>query len=119
MAQGSSVQQPRKLEKVERIEAVRDGGYFPVLIRLTNGTLAAVVRGGIGARHMGPGGRLDLITSRDGGRVTLQVPKAQASQVTSRLLADLPVIDLTIEDPPIEDVIEHVFTDQPTGLQAE
>ena len=54
------------------------------------------------------------VTSRDGGRVTLQVPKAQASQVTSRLLADLPIIDLTIEDPPIEDVIEHVFTEQTT-----
>ena len=25
------------------------------------------------------------------------------------MLRDLPVADLTIEDPPIEDVIEHVF----------
>jgi ABC-2 type transport system ATP-binding protein len=34
--------------------------------------------------------------------------------VTGRLLADLPVIDLTVEDPPIEDVIERVFM-QETG----
>ena len=29
--------------------------------------------------------------------------------MTGRILADLPVIDLTVEDPPIEEVIEHVF----------
>jgi ABC-2 type transport system ATP-binding protein len=29
--------------------------------------------------------------------------------VTARLLADLPVDDLNVEDPPIEDVIEQVF----------
>jgi len=34
---------------------------------------------------------------------------AVGGTVATRLLADLPVLDLTIEDPPIEDVIEHVF----------
>jgi ABC-type uncharacterized transport system ATPase subunit len=29
--------------------------------------------------------------------------------ITARLLSDLPVHDLTIEDPPIEDVIERAF----------
>ena len=29
--------------------------------------------------------------------------------ITARLLAELPVHDLTIEDPPIEDVIERAF----------
>jgi ABC-2 type transport system ATP-binding protein len=43
------------------------------------------------------------------GRVILRVPKAETSRATARLLADLPVEDLTIEDPPIEDVIERVF----------
>jgi len=59
--------QPRRMEKGERSEVVRDIGYFPVLIRLTNGMLAAVVRGGKGVRLMGHGD-LELITSRDGGR---------------------------------------------------
>jgi ABC-2 type transport system ATP-binding protein len=43
------------------------------------------------------------------GRVQLRVPKSETSRVTARLLADVPVQDLTIEDPPIEDVIERVF----------
>jgi ABC-2 type transport system ATP-binding protein len=35
--------------------------------------------------------------------------------VTARLLADLPVIDLTVEDPPIEEVIERVFAQELPG----
>ena len=49
------------------------------------------------------------VVSQDGSRVTLRVPKAQTSEVTARLLTDLQVEDLTVEDPPIEDVIEQVF----------
>ena len=49
------------------------------------------------------------VMGRDGGRVTLRVPKAETSRITAQLLADLAVDDLTIEDPPIEDVIERVF----------
>ena len=46
------------------------------------------------------------------GRVQLRVAKAQAASVTARLLADLPIADLTVEDPPIEDVIDHIFVHQ-------
>jgi ABC-2 type transport system ATP-binding protein len=49
------------------------------------------------------------VVSCDEGTVTLRVPKSETAHVTSRLLADLPVIDLTVEDPPIEEVIERVF----------
>ncbi len=50
------------------------------------------------------------VISQDGLRYTLRVPKADTPQVTSRLLADLAVEDLNVEDPPIEDVIEQVFS---------
>ena len=49
------------------------------------------------------------VISQDGTRFTLRVPKAETAQTTARLLADLPVDDLNVEDPPIEDVIEQVF----------
>jgi len=45
-------------------------------------------------------------------RVTLRVPKLETPRVTARLLADLPVTDLTVEEPPIEDIIERVFTEE-------
>ncbi len=49
------------------------------------------------------------LVAREDGRITLRVPKAETAQATGRLLADLPVADLTVEDPPIEEVIERVF----------
>jgi ABC-2 type transport system ATP-binding protein len=45
----------------------------------------------------------------DGERISLSVPKADIPQATARLLAENEVVDLTVEDPPIEDVIEQVF----------
>ena len=41
--------------------------------------------------------------------VELRVAKDAAAGVTERLLRELPVLDLTIEDPPIEDVISRAF----------
>jgi len=52
----------------------------------------------------------DLI-GRDGGKVLLRMPKAETSRMTARLLNDHPVTELTIEDPPVEEVIERVFAD--------
>jgi ABC-2 type transport system ATP-binding protein len=49
------------------------------------------------------------VVHHDGERVTLRVPKAETSRVAQRLLAEQQVLDLTIEEPPIEDVIELVF----------
>jgi ABC-2 type transport system ATP-binding protein len=45
----------------------------------------------------------------DGETVSMQVPRAETSAATARLLAEHDVHDLTVEDPPIEDVIEQVF----------
>lgn len=51
------------------------------------------------------------VVGEDEGRIALRVARSAASETTTRLLRDLSVIDLTIEDPPIEDVIEQVFAD--------
>lgn len=50
------------------------------------------------------------IVSCEDGRFTFRVPRAETARLTERLLAELPVIDLLVEDPPIEEVIERVFT---------
>jgi viologen exporter family transport system ATP-binding protein len=52
------------------------------------------------------------VIHEDGDWVTIRVPKTETSEVAARLLAEQQVIDLTIEDPPIEDVIELVFAQQ-------
>jgi ABC-2 type transport system ATP-binding protein len=50
----------------------------------------------------------DVVSTED-GRVSIRVPKAETSRVAARLLRDHAVTDLTIEDPPVEDVIEQLL----------
>jgi ABC-2 type transport system ATP-binding protein len=56
--------------------------------------------------------RYGEVIHRDGDWVTLRVPKGETSSVTARLLAEEQVLDLNVEDPPIEDVIELVFAQE-------
>jgi ABC-2 type transport system ATP-binding protein len=60
--------------------------------------------------HAGDGfERYGEVVAVDGLRATLRVPKAEAAAVTARLLAELPVVDLSVSDPPIDEVIDTVF----------
>jgi ABC-2 type transport system ATP-binding protein len=52
------------------------------------------------------------LLQRDGERAKLRVPKDETARVTARLLAEQEVLDLTVEEPPIEDVIELVFAQE-------
>lgn len=51
----------------------------------------------------------EILSSED-SRVTLRVPKSETPVITARLLTELPVADLIVEDPPIEEIIEVVFS---------
>ena len=64
----------------ERVDVVRNGGYFPVLIQLDNKELVAALRGG--DMHVGVRGRLDWVRSTDGGKTW-----------TARTLVDSPMDD--------------------------
>ena len=52
------------------------------------------------------------VVESEPGVVKLRVPRAETARVTARLLAEQDVQDLTVEDPPIEDVIEIVFAQE-------
>ena len=56
--------------------------------------------------------RYGEVIHMEGDWITLRVPRSETSAVTSRLLADEQVLDLNVEDPPIEDVIELVFAQE-------
>ena len=45
----------------------------------------------------------------DNGHFLLRIPRAEVSRVTASLLSSLPIADLSIEDPPIEAVIDQVY----------
>ncbi len=42
-------------------------------------------------------------------RVEIRIPKGEAAAITARVLSELPVTDLSVEDPPLEEIIEQVF----------
>ncbi|HEX7091283.1 MAG TPA: ATP-binding cassette domain-containing protein [Longimicrobiales bacterium] len=48
-------------------------------------------------------------------RAVLEVPRRDAARLSARLLAELPVLDLGISDPPVEEVIRAVFAAPPAG----
>ena len=54
-------------------------------------------------------------------RATIEVPRETATAASTRLLTDLDVADLSIQDPPIEEVIKIAFgeTEQEVGTDAE
>jgi viologen exporter family transport system ATP-binding protein len=52
------------------------------------------------------------LVSAEPGLAVLRVDRVAAPAVAARLLSQLPVIDLTVEDPAIEDVIAEVFAGQ-------
>jgi ABC-2 type transport system ATP-binding protein len=49
------------------------------------------------------------VIDTNGGRITLRVAREATPAVTTRLLSEHDVLDLTVEDPPIDDVIELAF----------
>ena len=55
-----------------------------------------------------PGG-LEPVEASDEGRHTFRLPRDEAAAFTAQLLGSLPVVDLTVEDPPIEAVIDQIY----------
>ena len=50
-----------------------------------------------------------VLGENGGHQLTLRVPKEKAAQAITCLLTQLPVIDISVEDPPIEAVIDQVY----------
>ncbi len=61
-----------------------------------------------------PAGAEVTVSEEQGEGLSIRVPRADAPAITAKLLQTLPVADLTVEDPPIEAVIDRVYSG---GLQ--
>jgi len=53
--------------------------------------------------------RLGTVVSADAAQAVIAVPAAQASAAVRDALATLPIVDLTIEEPPLEEVMRELF----------
>ncbi|MGC4000378.1 MAG: ATP-binding cassette domain-containing protein [Anaeromyxobacter sp.] len=50
------------------------------------------------------------VVAAEPGQAVVQVPAAEVSSAVARLLAAFPVSDLTVEDPPLEEVFSELFS---------
>ncbi|HEY3311143.1 MAG TPA: ATP-binding cassette domain-containing protein [Anaerolineales bacterium] len=85
-----------------------DGGLTDLAHKIAPFKLIGIRLGDAAAHDLSAYG--ELSSGDDGNEMTfIQVRADQVTSVTARLLADLPVHDITITDPPIESVIEQAF----------
>jgi ABC-2 type transport system ATP-binding protein len=54
--------------------------------------------------------RFGEVVEIEGLQVKIRVPKADTPRITGEILAELTIQDLTVEDPPIEEIIDRVFS---------
>jgi ABC-2 type transport system ATP-binding protein len=59
--------------------------------------------------------RFGEVVSTEAGRVSLRVARHEVPAVTARLLAELPVADLAVEEAPLETVMDQVYRE---GIEA-
>jgi ABC-2 type transport system ATP-binding protein len=85
-----------------------DGGLGDLVRKIAPFKLIGVTLGDAAEHDLSAYGTPTL-GEEDGEKSYIQVRADQVTAVTARLLADLPVHDITINDPPIESVIEQAF----------
>ena len=97
---------------IHRGKLLYDGGLAALASRMAPYKLIGVtLRDGADGDGLA---RYGEIASRDEARVTLHVPRDDAPARAARLVNDLGdrLVDISVEDPPIEDVIDKVFTSE-------
>jgi ABC-2 type transport system ATP-binding protein len=85
-----------------------DGGLNDLARKIAPFKLIGVTLGAAGQPDLSAYGEPARI-EEDSEKTYIQVRADQVTSVTARLLADLPIHDITITDPPIETVIEQAF----------
>ena len=55
--------------------------------------------------------RFGTVVRKADTSTSLRIGREQAPEITARLLQELKVLDLTVEDPPIEEIIDQVFSE--------
>ncbi|MDP7237242.1 MAG: ATP-binding cassette domain-containing protein [Candidatus Latescibacteria bacterium] len=61
--------------------------------------------------------RFGEVVETEGLQVKIRVPKTDTPGITGKILSELTIQDLTVEDPPIEEFIDRVFSQ--TGIEPE
>jgi len=87
-----------------------DGGISNLSRRIAPFKLIGVILAESNGHNLSKYGE-PVQNEEDAEKFYIQVKAEDVTKVTSRMLSDLPIHDITIADPPIEDVIERAFNE--------
>src|SRR5213593_584787 len=100
----------RRVLIINRGRLLYDGALDALVARIARTKRLELVLGGGGGVTAEALAAFGEVKSFRFPNAVLEVPREEAAATSARLLAALPVADLSIEDPPIEDVIRQAFT---------
>ncbi|HYK83257.1 MAG TPA: ATP-binding cassette domain-containing protein [Gemmatimonadales bacterium] len=96
---------------INRGRLLYDGALEALVARMTHTKRLTLVLGdGVTREQLAAFGEVRQFNFPN---ATLEVPREEATTASARLLASVPVLDLSIEDPAIEDVIRRAFAEGP------
>jgi ABC-2 type transport system ATP-binding protein len=96
----------KRIVLIDRGTLKYDGGLEELSATLSSYKLLKVV---ISNEEIPAWGAYGDVVEAEHGKVALRVHREQVAAVTARLLADLTVADLVIENPPLESVIDQAY----------
>jgi ABC-2 type transport system ATP-binding protein len=99
----------RRVIVIHRGQILFDGELAALADRFgAHKTIGVLIDGEADAARLSAFGE---VISSDAGRTVLRVDRRDAPDIAARLLSEFAVVDLTVEDPSIEDVISEVFAE--------
>jgi ABC-2 type transport system ATP-binding protein len=93
---------------IDRGRLIHDGDLRALVRRFNPDKLVSFTMSGPVAQDQLE--RLGTVVSQNPPRVTLRVAHAELHQAVGHALASLPITDLSVEDPPIEDIMRQLFS---------
>jgi ABC-2 type transport system ATP-binding protein len=94
---------------IDKGRLIYDGDLRALSLRVRPDKRIAVRFGDGGAPPAEVLARFGAVVEREAARAVLQVKADEVAGAVQRLLGGLPVADLTVEDPPLEEVLGELF----------
>ena len=92
---------------IDKGELIYDGDLRALVRKVHPGKLVSfTLTGPVAPEELA---RLGEVARSDAGRVELRVPQDRLRDVVAHAMAHLPVVDLSIEDPPVEEIMRQLF----------
>ncbi|HKZ85979.1 MAG TPA: ATP-binding cassette domain-containing protein [Anaerolineae bacterium] len=106
----------RRIIVIDQGKLLYDGDLWALVEQVAPYKLLSIVLREPAAR--GALAQYGEVESLDGVKATLRVPRGYATEVAARLLSNIKLDDVLIEEPPVEDIIRQVFAESKAARES-